>query len=49
MEMTSKEWQVLREMSRNLLNGVSDTGMGYYTVSDTLIDEEVALLKKISK
>jgi len=49
MELTEKEWQVLREMCRNLLRGASDTGMGYYSVGDTLIDEEVELLKKIAK
>lgn len=49
MELTAKEWQVLRVMAWNLLQNVRDTGAGYYSVGDTLIEEEVELLKKIAK
>ena len=35
-------------MCRNLLNNVEQCG-DYYTVGDTLIEEEVELLKKIAK
>lgn len=49
MNLTEQEWAVLKEMARNLLRGTIDTGMGYYTVGDTFIEEEVELLKKIAK
>lgn len=48
MELTNLEWMQLRTMAWNLLQNVSITGKGYYTVSDTLIEEEVELLKKIA-
>ena len=48
MELTKLEWMQLRTMAWNLLQNVSSTGEGYYTVSDTLIEEEVELLKKIA-
>jgi len=48
MELSNREWQVLREMCTNLLRNVEQCG-DYYTVSDTLIEEEVELLKKIAK
>lgn len=48
MELTNLEWMQLRTMAWNLLQNVRSTGEGYYTVSDTLIEEEVNLLKKIA-
>lgn len=49
MELTNREWMTLRMMMYNMLQNVRDTGDGYYSVSDTLIEEEVELLKKIAK
>lgn len=47
--LTKKEWQALREMARSLLKNSCDTGYGYFTVSDTLVAEEVELLKKLAE
>lgn len=49
MELSNREWMTLRMMMYNMLQNVRDTGDGYYAVSDTLIEEEVELLKKIAK
>lgn len=47
MELTSNEWQVLSVIARNLLATMRvDEGIAW--VSDTLIEEEVNLLKKIA-
>lgn len=47
--LTDSEWQVLRTMAWNLLQNTMPTGDGYYTTGDTLIEEEVELLKKIAE
>lgn len=47
-KLTEFEWAVLREMARSLYRNIEDTGAGYWTVGDTLIESEVALLKKLA-
>lgn len=47
--LTEKEWQALRVMAWNLLQNCQDTGDGYFTVGDTLVGEEVELLKKLAE
>ena len=46
--LTEKEWQVLRVMARNLLETRREEA-GIAWVCDTLIKEEVELLKKIAE
>ena len=48
-KLTKKEWQVLRVMASSLLKNSCDTGDGYFTVGDTLVSEEVELLKKLAE
>ena len=48
VQLSNKEWAILKEMARSLLRNIEDTGAGYWTVGDTLVDYEVALLKKLS-
>lgn len=51
MILSEHEWAVLREMARSLvknLDYVDGTLGGYWTVGDTLVDYEVALLKKLA-
>lgn len=51
MKLSNREWAVLREMARSLvknLDYVGGTLGGYWTVGDTLVDYEVALLKKLA-
>lgn len=47
MILSEREWAVLRNMARSLYANAEKQG-GYWTVGDTLIEEEVALLKKLS-
>ena len=48
MELSNREWQVLQVIARNLLEN-SRTEDKVTWVSDTLVEEEVELLKKIAK
>lgn len=46
IQLSNQEWAVLREMARSLYRNAEKQG-GYWTVGDTLVDYEVALLKKL--
>lgn len=48
VQLSKNEWAILKEMARSLLRNIEDTGAGYWTVGDTLVDYEIALLKKLS-
>ena len=49
INLSDKEWAVLREMARSLYRNAEHVLTDkYWTVGDTLIDEEVALLKKLA-
>ena len=48
MILSEREWAVLKEMARSLYRNIEDTGAGYWTVGDTLVDYEVALLRKLA-
>lgn len=48
MRLSNHEWAVLKEMARSLYRNIEDTGAGYWTVGDTLVDYEVALLRKLA-
>ena len=47
-QLTEKEWGILRTMCQSLRMNLADMG-GYYETWDTLIEEEVELLKKIAE
>lgn len=47
VRLSEKEWAILKEMARSLYRNAEKTG-GYWTVGDTFVDYEVALLKKLS-
>ncbi len=47
VKLSNNEWAILKEMARSLYRNAEKTG-GYWTVGDTLVDYEVALLKKLS-
>ena len=47
LRLTEQEWAVLREMARSLYRNAEDQGV-YWRVSDTLIESEMALLKKLA-
>lgn len=47
LRLTEQEWAVLREMARSLYRNAEDQGV-YWTVGDTLIESEMALLKKLA-
>ena len=48
--LTEKEWKVLERLAQNLLNSLERDPMGgfFCTVSDTIIDDEVDVLKKVA-
>ena len=46
MELTEKEWQTLRVMAESMCRNIEPMG-DFWSVSDTLIDEEVELLRKL--
>lgn len=47
--LTEREWAVLREMARSLYKNAEKHEGGYcWTVGDTLVEEEVKLLKKLA-
>ena len=48
MRLSNREWADLKELARSLYRNIEDTGSGYWTVGDTLVDREVALLRKLS-
>ena len=49
MILSEHEWAVLREMARSLYRNVEPSwGGSFWTVGDTLVDSEVALLKKLA-
>jgi hypothetical protein len=49
MILSDHEWAVLREMARSLYANAEKHEGGYcWTVGDTLVDSEVALLKKLA-
>lgn len=49
MILSEGEWAVLREMARSLYRNAEPSWDGsYWTVGDTLVDSEVALLKKLA-
>lgn len=48
MELSKREWADLKELARSLYRNIEDTGSGFWTVGDTLVDREVALLRKLS-
>ena len=48
VRLTNQEWAILKEMARSLYKNIEDTGFGFWIVGDTLVDYEVALLKKLS-
>ena len=45
--LSEHEWAVLREMARSLYRNAEKQG-GYWTVGDTLVESEFALLKKLA-
>lgn len=48
IRLSGREWAVLREMARSLYRNAEKHEGGYcWTVGDTLVDNEVALLKKL--
>ena len=49
IRLTAREWAILVEMARSFCKNLEDTGDGYWTVGDTLIEDEVALLEKLSQ
>lgn len=49
IELSNQEWAVLREMARSLYKNAEKHEGGYcWTVSDTLVEFEVKLLKKLA-
>lgn len=46
MTLSEREWDVLRAMARSLYANAEKQG-GYWTVGDTLVGDELALLKKL--
>jgi len=50
MELSKEEWEVLRMMAGFLLDGLEGDleADGYVRCSDTLVKEEVELLKKLA-
>ena len=46
MILSEREWAVLRVMARSLYANAEKQG-GYWTVGDTLVGDELALLKKL--
>jgi hypothetical protein len=50
MKLSNREWAVLREMARSLYKNAEKHEGGYcWTVGDTLIEEEVKLLKRLGE
>ena len=48
IQLSNQEWAVLREMARSLYRNIEPAWSGnYWTVGDTLVEEEVKLLKKL--
>lgn len=47
MILSEREWAVLRNMARSLYRNAEKQG-GYWTVGDTLVGDELSLLKKLS-
>ena len=47
VQLSNREWAILKEMARSLLHNIEDTGSGYWTVGDTFVDYEVAVLMKL--
>lgn len=49
MKLSKREWAILREMARSLYRNIEPSWSGnYWSVGDTLIESEVALLKKLA-
>ena len=48
INLSEREWTILREMAWSLYRNSEDTGFGYWTVGDTFVDYEIELLKKLS-
>lgn len=48
VQLSNREWAILKEMARSLLRNIEDTGAGYWTVGDTFVDYEIAVLKKLA-
>lgn len=46
IQLSNYEWVVLRAMARSLYANAEKQG-GYWTVGDTIVGEELALLKKL--
>lgn len=46
MELTEKEWQILRVMAESMCRNIEPMD-DFWSVSETLIDEEVELLRKL--
>jgi hypothetical protein len=49
MKLSDREWAILRKMARSLYANAERAGDYWWTVGDTLIEEEVKLLKKLGE
>ena len=49
IRLTAREWAILVEMARSFVKNLEDTGDGYWTVGDTLIEDEVKLLERLGE
>lgn len=49
VKLTNREWAILKEMARSLVNNLEPCGVSYYwTTGTTLVKAEVDLLKKLA-
>lgn len=48
IRLDEREWAVLKEMARSLYANAERAGDQWWTVGDTLVEEEVKLLEKLS-
>ena len=46
VNLSEDEWAVLKEMARSLCRSAEDQGV-YWTIHDTVIESEMAILKKL--
>lgn len=49
VQLSNREWAILKEMARSLVNNLEQCGVSYYwTTGTTLVKAEVDLLKKLA-
>ena len=48
MNLSNKEWSILKEIARSILSNATPSEFGnYWTIWDTMTPEEIAVLKKL--